>query len=400
MTCFSALGRPAKDSQLINGLLIVKHMKGYSDNEVVEELRHHPYIQYFCGYDKLVDEEVIEPSTLSKARKRLGNKYFIKFENEILNVLKEKNIIKGRIQSTDATVFPANITYPTDTGLIEMARIFVVGSIKRIKKVCSIKEKIRTYSRKARQIYIRFQKKRRKTVKDIRKAKKQGLQYLRRNIAQLQVLLGKAKDIKKGLKEKIEERLEVVKKVYDQQMKMLKDNTHSIGDRIVSLHLPHIRPIKRGKSGKETEFGPKAVISYVDGYAFLDIISFNAFNEAKRLKEDITLHRDRFGRNPDVMVLDNIFATKENRELLRLEGIRSKFLAIGSGTRSRDGPDGVDSRLLKQDKKFRNLMEGIIGNCKSKYGLDRILYRISGGEEIWVRMGLMAMNLSTALKRI
>ena len=45
---FSNLGRPGKDSQLINGLLIVKHQMVLSDVEVVELFLDNPYIQYFC----------------------------------------------------------------------------------------------------------------------------------------------------------------------------------------------------------------------------------------------------------------------------------------------------------------------------------------------------------------
>jgi hypothetical protein len=42
----------------------------------------------------------------------------------------------------------------------------------------------------------------------------------------------------------------------------------------------------------------------------------------------------------------------------------------------------------------------LIGTSKTRYGLERILYSIPGGEEIWVRMGLMGMNLNRAVKRM
>jgi hypothetical protein len=45
-------------------------------------------------------------------------------------------------------------------------------------------------------------------------------------------------------------------------------------------------------------------------------------------------------------------------------------------------------------------MEGIIRLAKTRYGLDSVRYRIANGEEIWVRLGLMAMNLNTALKKM
>ena len=51
---------------------------------------------------------------------------------------------------------------------------------------------------------------------------------------------------------------------------MWENNTEKIEDRIVSLTQPHIRPIKRGKAGAETEFGAKLSVSYFEGYVFLE----------------------------------------------------------------------------------------------------------------------------------
>ncbi|MEW6040791.1 MAG: transposase, partial [Elusimicrobiota bacterium] len=218
---FSHLGRPGKDSQLVNGLLIVKHMKGYSDEGVVEQFSENPYIQYFCGYEQFVKGGEIESSTLTRMRKRLGVEYFKKFELEILDVLKSRKIIKTKEQMVDATVFPANITYPTDTGLIEKARQWVVQKIKLIIKFAGIKEKVRTYCRKARATYLKFQKKRKKTQKEIMLAKKQALQFLRRNIFQLEGIIVKTKDIPMVVLDKIIKQLEVARKIYEQQKEML-----------------------------------------------------------------------------------------------------------------------------------------------------------------------------------
>jgi hypothetical protein len=49
--------------------------------------------------------------------------------------------------------------------------------------------------------------------------------------------------------------------LYEQQKQMHDDRTHSVPDRIVSLSQPFVRPIVRGKAGKNTEFGAKLHIS-------------------------------------------------------------------------------------------------------------------------------------------
>jgi len=152
----------------------------------------------------------------------------------------------------------------------------------------------------------------------------------------------------------------------------------------------------RGKSGKEVEFGPKAVLSYVDGYAFLDKFSFDAFNESTSLEEDINQHEKRFGRLPGCVITDNIYGTRENRRMLYDKKVRASLIPLGR----RKNEQIADIKWIKKKQRNRNRIEGIIGTGKNKYGLERILYKIAGGEEIWVRLGLSAMNLSTALARI
>ena len=179
---FSELGRPGKDSQLINGLMIVKHQTVLSDKEVVEYFLENPYVQYFCGYDQFVSEKEIDSSTLTRMRKRLGVEYFKKFEEEILNLLKERKIIKDGEQMIDATVYPSNVTYPTDTGVIERVRVWLVERIGEIEKKLKVKERVRTYCRKAKATYLEFARKRKRKQKEIYRVNKKMAQYLIRNI--------------------------------------------------------------------------------------------------------------------------------------------------------------------------------------------------------------------------
>jgi hypothetical protein len=77
----------------------------------------------------------------------------------------------------------------------------------------------------------------------------------------------------------IEDRLEVIAKVYDQQRRMHENKQQSCANRIVSLRRPHVRPIPRGKIPYPTEFGQKLHLSLVDVNVFIEEASFNEFNE-------------------------------------------------------------------------------------------------------------------------
>ncbi|HEX9934682.1 MAG TPA: IS5 family transposase [bacterium] len=390
------MGRPAKDSRLICGLLVVKHMKGFSDEEVVEEYLENPYIQAFSGEEMFVTEGGIDPSLLSKTRKRLGKTFFRRFEKDVLEVLKRRRIIRPGEHLLDATVIPVNIEYPTDAKLLNRARRWVVKVINVIRQRCGVKEKVRTYCRKAQWAYLGFQKKRKKTRAMIRLMRGKLLRYLRRNIRQLEELLREhGRRLKKAERTFLCKRLAVVKTIYDQQREMWKTKARSVKDRIVSLHLPHIRPIVRGKDGKEVEFGPKALLSWTDGFGFLDALKFNAHNEGALWGKSLDLRKERFGEYPEESTGDGIFGTRVNRAMLEKKGVRGGVKALGRAANTTE-----NRKWLREKRRLRgSRMEGIIGHAKNHFGLNRIRYTVPDGEEMWIRLGLLAMNLSTALKK-
>jgi hypothetical protein len=340
-----------------------------------------------------VVEKEIHPTTLCKMRQRVGEEYFARFEQEIIGVLKTKKLINPRCQQVDGSVFPVNITYPTDIGLLEKARRWVVDKIKKIKVVGRIKQKVRTYSRKAKDVYLSFSKKRKRTMAEVRRVKKQLIQYLRRKLKQIKGLINQAGEKLGGIKEAFQKKLEVIEQIYQQQWTMLKEKTNQMAERIVSIHRSHIRPIVRGKSGKEVEFGPKCIISYVNGYGFLDEFGYDAYYEGDKLKRCLELHEKRFGEKPEEVITDRIFGTRANRELLKELGIEGSFIPLGRRTEISDSA----LKKIKKRQGKRGRMEGIIGYGKVKFGLERIKYT---NEKVWIMLGLTAMNLKTAASRI
>jgi len=62
--------------------------------------------------------------------------------------------------------------------------------------------------------------------------------------------------------------------------------------------------------------------------------------------------------------------------------------------------EGSSDRWRKRKRRERNRIEGAIGHGKNHYGLDRIRYSIETGDELWVRLGLMAANLKTAVAKV
>jgi IS5 family transposase len=390
---FSDIGRPAHDARLVLGMILLKHLTVTSDEEIVQLVRESPYMQAFCGLDSFTTGNLIDSSTLTNVRKRLGDAGFLELEKKTYKILIDRKIIKAKGLLIDATVFPENVRYPTDAGLLNEARKWLVDSIKSIGGV--IKLKFRTYCRTAQKEYLDFSKKKGKTKKAVKRINKSMLQFVRRNIKQLDDILRQFHDRGLVIGSDILDRLTTIKTVYEQQFFMYSEGVKRVVDRIVSLHKPQVRPIKRGKAGKDVEFGSKSSVSHVGGFSFLDHLSTDNFNETNDVADQLDLYKERFGKSPPYAVGDRAYGTVKNRKILQEEGIRDAF-----EPRGRKVKHGYSDRWRQRKRRERNQIEGAFGNVKNHYGLNKIKYSIAGGDEIWVRLGLMAANLKKAVKMI
>lgn len=88
-------------------------------------------------------------------------------------------------------------------------------------------------------------------------------------------------------------RLTVLQEVHRQQREMYDTKRHTIESRIVSVSQPWVRPIVRGKLTAKTEFGAKLALSLEDGYARIEKLSWDAFNESQTLIESCERYRER-----------------------------------------------------------------------------------------------------------
>lgn len=293
---------------------------------------------------------------------------------------------------------PSHIEYPNDVKLMNVAREWICKTILEEKNKIDPRLKIRTYRRKARVLFLDFQKKKKKSKRLIEKSKKKMASYLRRNIEQIERLISRYHklplDIFNGLSIKTTQKhVHTAKEIYQQQREMILAKSTRVSNRIVSFHQPQVRPILRGKEGKGVEFGPKELVAYVGGYAFLDKISFDNFNEGICLEESLKKHEDRFGNRPTVVCADDIFSNRYNRQLLKEKKVEHSFKLIGTATKK------AKTRTRKL-RKLRNEVEGVIGTLKERWGLDRIIYTIQDGETIQNYLAMGVHNLNKAAKAI
>ena len=110
---------------------------------------------------------------------------------------------------------------------------------------------------------------------------------------------------------------------------MIDNRTHTVEDRIVSISQPHVRPIVRGKASAKTEFGAKVAASVIAGYAFVDKISWDVYNESSDLIPTIEISRQKYGCYPETVMVDKTYRNRCNINYCTQRGIRISGPRLG-----------------------------------------------------------------------
>src|SRR3989338_2185807 len=389
-------GRPAKPSRAKVGLLILKHLYRLSDDDLVDLIKRDLYAQYLCDVSFGEAIKFIHSTTLVKFRKKIGLSGIKLIEEEVLNSLKRTKLLKGRKLVCDTTVVPSNISYPTDISLLEKVRAKAVKYLEKAKQFGA--DTFRNYKRTARKTFITYQKIRHHTIQSRRKTQKKILQFSKRNAAQLKNALEKISQKADNSIDKVKEQflkeaqqfLAPASNIVEQKKNIYK--RLPVKERIVSVHQPHLRPMVRGKYPVEVEFGPKILLNLKNNFLFLEHLSFNNTSDSQLLDISLKGYQERFGNTPTQLAADRGFWSKENQQLA--EDYKIKKIAIENKGKS----NYLQGKPFRERlRRLRCSIEARISLSKRKYGLDRIRYTMAQGEEMWVRLGLIAMNLKTSV---
>jgi len=414
----TGMGQPAKDSRIAFGALLIKEILGLTDEETVLQIQENPYLQYFLGYHEYQEEPLFDPSMMTHFRKRFQmemvgqiNETMVKqawtkkdrkkepqeahddesrdqeesedpgHEND--DIQEENN--KGKLL-VDATCSPADITYPTDTGLLNKAREKTEKFIDELyAKVKDIMKKPRTYRKKARKQFLSFSKSRKPRKKKIRKTLRQQLNYIKRNLSHI-ITLAEKVGVQNLPKKQYREML-IIQELYRQQREMHEQHMHKTPDRIVSISQPHVRPIKRGKASVDTEF--------------MDRLSWDNYGEGKDLPEQIERYKERTGVYPESVHADKIYRTRENRKYCKERNIRLSGPPLGRPRKilSENTPEAkAHKQQIREDENARIPVEGKFGQCKRKYSMNRIMTKLKNTSETTIAMTILVVNLMKMLK--
>ena len=390
-------GAPGKPIRLAICALLISSLEGLADERLVLHIQENPYMQYFCGIKEFKKDLPFTPSLMVSFRKRFGDNVLREI-NEMLfapetaagkNDDDDENGPNSGTLIMDATCAPASITYPQDIKLCNEAREKTEQMVETMHER-GVGEKPRLDKQKARKEYLKVAKSKKRTGNILRKAIKKQLSYIRRNLGYIDSLM---KNYDK-LSAKQKKELDTIRTLYEQQKHMIDSRTHTVEDRIVSISQPHVRPIVRGKAATRTEFGAKVAISVIGGYAFVDNISWDAYNESADLIPAIEKYRKKYGCYPEAVMADKLYRNRDNIKYCNQRGIRISGPRLGRPKKS----ETYDKRQAYIDSGIRNAVEGKFGIGKIKYGLDRVMAKLKDTSETSIRLAFLAMNLVKALR--
>jgi transposase, IS5 family len=397
---FSKLGRSAKNSRLMVGALILKHRFDLSDDDVVAGLRENIYWRWFCGiYGQLgnrAHEKVLNASTLSRFRTRLGVRGVKLVESCIRSQIIEEGYISSKSQFVDTTAMEKNVAYPTDTNLLDRGRKRLVKAMKRLKAL-GLKVRARSFSRRAKRAVLAANKLGKDRQERIEKSNLELMECAAEvisnaNTAIEQPLPAGLSALEKRevarLKDSMAQDAKLLKRVIE-QTRQRHAGVH-IKNKVLSLHEPQVVTIAKGKRGKPNEYGSKVRLS-MDRNLF--VVEHEAYaqnvGDSTTLQESVDRWEKATGSLPEELATDRGFHTPDLPENI-------ETIAIPP-TGSKKHPEAKTAKFRRLQRK-RAAQEPVISHLKTDHRMNRSRYKGLAGDRINVSLAVIAWNTKRWLK--
>ena len=361
-------GRPAKPIRLMVGLLILKHLRNFSGESIVEQWSENVYYQYFCGLEMFDSTPPCASSEMVHFRKRIGEKGIELIFRESIRVNGDDSNDSHVI--VDTTVQEKNITFPTDTKLHKK----VIDKCLKIAKKENLTLR-QTYTRTIKKLLIdlRFSK-HPKNKKKAKKARKKIKTIAGRLVRELQRLLPDNPLYAELLE------------LYQQVINQLRNTKN----KIYSLHEKEVCCISKGKEHKMYEFGNKAsfVLTQNTGVV-IGALGFRNEFDGHTLKPALEQATKLTTTKIQTASVDRGY--KGNKE------INGTKIQIPKPFTSKQ--TDYEKRKLKRAHSKRAAIEPIIGHLKKDHRLGINFYKGVVGDNINILLAATAFNLKRMMNK-
>jgi transposase, IS5 family len=420
-------GRPSTPMETYLRLMFLKFRYRLGYESLCREVSDSITWRRFCRIG--LDGSVPHSTTLMKLTTRCGSAAVEGLNQALLAKAVEAKLLRTSRVRADTTVVAANVSYPTDSGLLAKAVRRIAATGRRIQAAGgAIRTRIRDRSRSAgKRAHAIAAKLRLRTAAGRDQAQavvrrvtgeladlaevaatqaqrlltnaQRALARARAKAAQLRAngghdpATGRRRGRLARAVNDLAELLDATHQIAAQTKQRLAGLTPDGATRRVSLHDSDARPIAKGRLGKPVEFGYKAqLVDNDDGIVVDHTIEPGNPPDAPRLAPAVERIIKRTGRKPRTVTADRGYGEQRVEDSLHQMGVRTVVIPRkGRPSKTRQAQE--HRRAFRRTVKWRTGSEGRISTLKRGYGWDRTRIDSTEGARIWAGHGVLAHNL-------
>src|SRR5712691_7998219 len=216
-------GRPGTPAEVVLRMLALKHLYDWSFDECEREVRGSLVHRAFCRIDC---ERVPDAKTLIRLSHLLGADVLKKVLARLVDLARERKVVRGWKLRVDTTVVETNVHYPTDSSLLADGVRVLTRTLKKLKEeVGAGVVEVRDRSRAMAQRVFELAQRSRKLAKEEAKARLQQLYgevlgitraVVREAKAAVETVEGRVSGVGAALVQEIRQTVEIVIRVIGQ----------------------------------------------------------------------------------------------------------------------------------------------------------------------------------------
>jgi len=400
-------GRLGMPAEVVLRLMALKHLRNWSYQTLEREVRANVVYREFT---RIRGEKVPDSKTMVRWGKALGPKVTRAIHERVVDLGRQRGVVKGRKLRVDTTVAETDIHYPTDSGLLGDAVRVMTRTMKQIQReVGDMGSRLRDRTRSVKYRLIEIG---RSAMRKTEQAVARRTEAYRKLMATTEKVMVQAKVFSQevgsgakhastlggqlliqGLAGYLEEMHGLAARVLKQtRARVLEGNSH-YAEKLYSVFEVHTEAIRKGKLSKPTEFGKLVKIQEAEHQIITDYEVFSTRPQDQELLiPAIVKHREIFGSLPQLVSTDAGFFSLENVRQAKELGVKRVAVPNKKG-RSSAGSKEQKQRWFRRAQRWRVGCEGRISVLKRRHGLRRCRYRGMDGMERWIGWGVIADNL-------
>jgi transposase, IS5 family len=390
-------GRPPHLRALI-GAVVFRALRRMTYRETEDQIRHYGPARYLCGLTET--NWTPDANTIQDFEQLLGEDGVKKLNEHVVKWAVEEKLGDPTIAAADTTAQEAAVPYPNEMGLMATFVSAITAASKNVGAVLSgfVKKAgglIRAAKTKLRD-YRLFAKKKSKAVRD--RLVSQMASTVEKIQDHLASALGSASQTRRRFSKWRKSAWQRIQRLHETMKTLLPQVRHWLRtgfvakDKIVSLYIPEIYSLVRGKVGKPVEFGVNWGIARIGG----------GFLIATRAKDKLELwdsrfalraveeHVATFGAPPEAYAYDHAGSSEKNATALKTMGVKH----VGLAPRGQMGwqvSGSIKDRLVRE----RAQVEAGIGSIKcAKYGFNRPAARSVEAMGVAGQRSVLGFNLN------